>query len=420
MNALQSRIRYLLNQYATGAASPAEEEELFGLIGEGSQEDLLKSIMVSMMQEEVPTKGDKDQLEPLFKKILKKGLTEEHGQGTVLPLRVKKRMGRWKQLAVAASLLVVVGAGIVYYAGRPDAGQPGVVSRPVVEPDVAAPASTQAILTLSDGNVVSLDDAGQGALARQGTVTIVKLADGQIAYRPGGQNGTGDEIGYNTLTNPVGSKVVNITLADGTRVWLNAGSSLRYPAAFTGTRRQVEITGEAYFEVARMHLPAAGGRKDAVPFQVRTNEVAIEVLGTHFNINSYPDEGAIRTTLLEGSVKVHNEGQSVLLQPGQQAQVTPGKEINANGKIIKVNNPDLEEVMAWKNGRFSFQDADLESIMLQVARWYNLEVVYEDRIDDRYTVSVSRTVPLSQLFRFIEMSGGVDFTLEGKKVIVRK
>lgn len=243
-------------------------------------------------------------------------------------------------------------------------------------------------------------------LAQQGDVNVMKLSDGQIVYNPMDIQEHNGEVMYNTLTNPRGSKPVKIVLAEGSKVWLNTESSLRYPTAFTGTERKVEITGEAYFEVAH---------NDAMPFRVSVNAMEVEVLGTHFNINSYQEEKETRTTLLEGSIKVKAGSVSRIIKPGEQARV------HHNSKqALLISSPDIAEVMAWKEGRFSFSNADLETIMREMARWYNVEVEYKDQIKDRYTVNVSRDVPVSQLFQFIEMSGGVHFEVKDRKIVVRK
>ena len=422
MDALQGRIQYLLGQYANGVASQPEENELFTIMAEGRNDDLVKGVMRQMMQAEVPADMDKEKWGPVLRKILDDEKEISAGQAVVVPHKRTIKILNWRRVAAAASIIVLIGAGIVYYKGHQKVGQPGSSNQlaSVPEADIAPPSAANAVLTLSNGQVIMLDSAGKGTLARQGAVDIVKLSDGQIRYSSGTPEQAKGAVLYNTLTNPAGSKVVNITLEDGTKVWLNSKSSLRYPTAFTGELRQVEITGEAYFEVAQMSSPASKGQESRIPFQVKANEVSIQVLGTHFNINSYAEEKTIRTTLLEGSVRVSKDGQSVLLKPGQQAQVASLNESRTNRTSIKVDRPDVDEVMAWKNGRFSFQNADLETIMRQIARWYNVEVVYENKINDRYTVDVSRDVPVSQLFKFIEMSGGVVFTIDDKKVVVRK
>ncbi len=422
MKKIQDRLQYLLNQYTNGKSSSSEENELFALIDEAKNDDNIKHIMLTMMQDEEVTEMNKD-WEPVLKKILDTAEIAKTAPASVYDFSERKKVISWKSVAAAAAIIFFVSAGIFYFAFNQNADNPVVIKNQETLPsqDITPPNSSNAILTLSNGLVIILDSAGTGTLAQQGTVSVIKLADGQIAYNPQGvTEHLTDEIMYNTLTNPAGSKVVNITLEDGTKVWLNSKSSLRYPTAFKGKERKVEITGEAYFEVAHIPSPSAEDQQNAMLFHVSANGVDVQVLGTHFNINSYEEEGAVKTTLLEGSVKVNKDGKSVLLKPGQQAQVNFSKGSGSIDEPISINTPDLEEVMAWKNGKFSFQNTDLETIMRQMARWYNVEVVYKDKINDHYTVNVSRNVPVSQLFKFIEMSGGVRFTIEDKKIIVKK
>jgi len=245
-----------------------------------------------------------------------------------------------------------------------------------------------------------LDSLTSGTLAIQGKVNVIKTADGQIVY-----TGTGNEVEYNTLFNPRGSKAVALTLIDGTKVWMNAESSLRYFTSISNDERKVEITGECYFEAAHDALK---------PFIVKdvNRGTEVEVLGTHFNVNTYADEPEMKVTLLEGSVKILKGTLLSILKPGQQAQVS--------NDIKVVSGVNVDEVMAWKNGKFAYNNTDLETIMRQMARWYDVEVVYKNKITDKYTVTTERDVPVSQLFKYIEMSGGVHFTIDDRKITVTK
>ncbi|SHE54928.1 FecR family protein [Flavisolibacter ginsengisoli] len=301
-----------------------------------------------------------------------------------------------KWAAVAAVLLLLL-TGTYYFTANNRSKEVEVVkATPVI--DVPAPTSTKATLRLADGTEVNLDNAKYGSLARQGQVQIIKTADGQIAYQ-----GKGNEILYNTLINPRGSKVVAVSLSDGTKVWLNAESTLRYPTAFAGNERKVEISGEAYFEVAH------NAQK---PFYVTKGGMEIKVLGTHFNVNTYDDGSPASVTLLEGSVKVSNGGKQSMLIPGQQARM--------NGGIISiVDNVDMDQVLAWKNGKFQFgENTSIETIMNQVARWYNVQVEYKGTVTQHFWGSISRDVNVSQVLHKIESTGGVKFRIQGNKVLV--
>ncbi|MEO8415455.1 MAG: FecR domain-containing protein, partial [Ginsengibacter sp.] len=247
-----------------------------------------------------------------------------------------------------------------------------------------------------------IDSSGNGTLAVQGNVKIIKQSTGKISYA-GTENG---EVSYNTLSVPRGSKPLSLTLSDGSQVWINVGSSLTYPTAFTGNERRVKISGEAYFEVAH---------NAGKPFVVQHDGVTVSVLGTHFNVNTYEDETDERITLLEGSVRVDKSSVSHLLKPGQQARIN-----NNNNNDIKVmNDVNIDEVMAWKNGKFIFdENMDIAAIMRQVSRWYNVDIEYEGTITQRFWGSISKDVNVSQVLKILEATGGVKFKVEGNKIIV--
>jgi ferric-dicitrate binding protein FerR (iron transport regulator) len=229
----------------------------------------------------------------------------------------------------------------------------------------------------------------------------VKLANGEIVYKS--QTETIKEVSYNTLIVPRGSKVVSLTLADGSKIWMNAESSLTYPTAFIGKERSVELKGEAFFEIAS---------NKNMPFIVRKDDVGVQVFGTSFNVNAYEDEKTIDVTLLEGSVQVKKGTATTLLQPGQQAQV------NRAGSISLVEHADTEAAVAWKNGYFQFTGNDIKTVMRQIARWYNVDVEYHGTIPERkFAGQMDRSSNLSHVLKILEESN-VHFKTEGKKVIV--
>jgi transmembrane sensor len=276
-----------------------------------------------------------------------------------------------------------------------------------MQPADLLPGSNKAILKLADGSEIALDDSRKGKIARQQNVLIAKTENGQIVYQADdsqNQQLAKNITQYNAIITPRGGQY-EVVLPDGTRVWLNSASSLKYPTAFTGADRRVELSGEAYFEVAK---------NAAKPFFVKTGTQTVEVLGTHFNINSYTDEKAVKTTLLEGSVKVGSNADKfvVKLIPGEQA-------INAAGAINIVHDADIDEAMAWKNGKFLFRNTDLQTIMRQLSRWYDVDVEYQGVITERhYRGRISRNVPVSQVFEILKTSG-LNFTINGRKIIVR-
>lgn len=305
-----------------------------------------------------------------------------------LPEEGPRRISLWPKLAAAAVLLLSLSAGIIFYLSKTpvnsDAEQLAVAKTIV-------PGGNRAILTLDNGTEISLSDAKNGSLASQSGVNISKSKDGRLVYHLSNVNKPNS---YNTITTPYGGQY-QVVLPDGTNVWLNSGSSLRFPLTFDHlNERKVELKGEAYFEVAKQ-LKEEKGKQERVPFIVMTDKQEVEVLGTHFNVNAYTDEPAIRTTLLEGRVKVSEPAkvkEGVLLKPGEQAV------LKDRLSVLKVNT---EEVMSWKNGLFLFNDTDLKSVMRQASRWYNVDVVYDGNIPPTlFTGEVPRSVNAAA---FLEM-----------------
>lgn len=296
----------------------------------------------------------------------------------------------------AAAALVLIAAGTFFWQ-RSAVPETGMAARTETVND-AAPGTSKATLTLADGTVVPLD-SNMDRVLRQGAAAI-RQQGGLLSYDVQGETSV---VSYNTLKTPRGGQF-QVRLPDGTQVWLNAASSLRYPTAFQGEERLVEITGEAYFEVVK---------NAGMPFRVKVNgRAAIEVLGTDFNVNAYEDEAAIHTTLLKGSVRVSSGGHTAMLRPGQQAQI---------GKAISVkDDADLEKVMAWKNGVFNFHNAGLKEMMRQLSRWYDIEVVYSGQIPEReFWGKMGRNLTLSQVLKGLEGTG-VKFEIKdnGKKLVV--
>ncbi|OYW17833.1 MAG: hypothetical protein B7Z54_07360 [Sphingobacteriales bacterium 12-47-4] len=306
---------------------------------------------------------------------------------------------RWTRYVAAAAILLMIATGAWFFL-RQNPDQPNFPVARVQDPNFkndVLPGGDGAVLTLADGKQIVLDANTTGQLAQEGNTVLMGSA-GELRY-----TGTTTETLYNTLTTRKGQQYA-LALSDGTKVWLNAGSSIRYPVGFTGDTRVVEITGEAYFEVASQPL-AQSGKK---PFVVKVNDMEVTVLGTHFNINSYGDEVAIRTTLFEGSVRVNDK---LVLAPGQQSAYN-------KGQLQLVEQADLTGALAWKNGLFYFRSADIETVMRQVLRWYDIEVRYEGaRTKDRFNGGIPRTASLTELLSILKESR-VNFRLEGKVLTV--
>ncbi|OQP65382.1 hypothetical protein A3860_17095 [Niastella vici] len=331
----------------------------------------------------------------------------EHGWDVQLEREAKVTQLKWWRYVAAAVIILFVSLGI-YYLKKPGRALP---EAPVVVKAVqtdASPTTTHATLTLDNGKTIVLDSLTSGLLATQGATKVVKDANGKLLYSAEGKAIT-DKLIYNTLTVPKGSDVVYMQLSDGSRVWLNAQSSIRYPVAFNEEERKVEITGEAYFEVAKL-----SGKK----FVVSKGSMEVVVLGTKFNVNTYEDEADIKVTLLEGSVKVETETNGRrserIIKPGQQAV------LNAT-KIDVLDDVDLQQVMAWKEGKFVFNNTNIQLIMRQMERWYDLEPTRFEREEVKkweFNGEISRYSNASKVLQLLEKTGSVKFKLEGKKIVV--
>lgn len=404
-------IRSLFERYIAGAATEQEMEVLGDIVEQYSDEELSPVLeAVARNVQPNPALGAA-YWEALFLSILNKaGETIE--SAPVLPVhRVHVIHKRWFRWAAAAAIIFAIVTTAIIVSNIRHSGHSELVS--ASNQDVKAPAANKALVTLADGRIVSLDSLNNGLLAQQGSIKLVKLADGQIAYMSSADAKgprSGSEVIYNTISNPRGSKVIDMTLSDGSHVWLNAGSSIRFPIAFVGRERKVSITGEAYFEVAH---------HSNKPFYVSKGNIEVQVLGTHFNVNAYEDESGIRVTLLEGSVRVRRQdantaGSSVVIKPGEQVVSVPSEPLTVDTLV------NLQQVMAWKNGRFHFEGMDIKSVMRQLSRWYDVQVEFQAEIPYTVVAKISKDVPVSEVLRLLELTDAVHFKVEGKKIIVMK
>lgn len=312
-------------------------------------------------------------------------------------------------IAAAVAIILIVSTIYWYFNDKTEDSRLANTNKKQIH-DIKAPDTTKARITLANGQVIALDTLGNSTLAIEGNVNLVKTSDGQITYQGAAGSGIG-QVTYNILTNPRGSKIVNISLSDGTKVWLNNESTLRYPVVFNASERKVELTGEAYFEVA--HSLRSGKKRT---FVVTANKVTVEVLGTHFNVNNYTDENTAKVTLLEGSVKVNGKDkeQSVILKPGEQTSISLSSQPSHPISV------QTDQVMAWKNNTFYFNGENLKAIMKQLARYYNVEVEYEGNVTDKkFGGMISRNKNLNEVLNVLELSG-VHFRIEGNKIIVLK
>jgi hypothetical protein len=307
----------------------------------------------------------------------------------------------WKRVMIAAAILLLVGAGPYVWYLSTSGSVPFSTGSTAAAGEIKAPSSNKAILILASGEKVNLGNAAKGQVAKEGNSTIMKVGDGQLMYEGAMGRVGNDQLAYNTIFNPRGSKVMDVTLSDGSRVWLNAGSSLTYPAVFGDLERKVAVDGEAYFEIAY---------DKNRPFRVTKNEMLVVVLGTHFIVNAYDDEDQIAVTLLEGAVKVNKGMTFASLAPGQQAVVATGITVNSH--------VDVDAAIAWKDGLFSFQDSDLQGVLRQISRWYDVKVVYEGNTPSRkFEGEFQRDLNLSQVLKILERNN-IRYKLEGKAIVI--
>ena len=382
MDPSRTRLDYLLSRYKTGQASEEERREL--------------TVLLEQDWEQMASGKPVDHID--WQQMLTSIKREGRRETGIRPLRVFH--SGWFRAAAVILLFLGIAGGAYEYINRLKK-PPEARIMPAMPVDIN-PGENKAILTLSGGRKLILDSTAQDTLLTEGAATIAS-AKGRLAYKAG-SSATGAGVMYNTLTTPRGGQY-QLTLPDGTKVWLNAASSIKYPIAFNGRDRTVVVTGETYFEVAP--------RADQ-PFMVRSGETVVTALGTSFNINAYADEAIDKTSLLEGRIKVSKGSQTAVLAPGQQAQMDRGDII----QVAKMSNP--ASAIAWKNGYFAFEKADMQTVMRQLSRWYNFEVSYEGgkAPADNFWGDLKRDAKLSDILAVLAKSG-ISFTIkEGNKVLV--
>ena len=378
-----------------------QTEELFQYLGSHPQQS------ERLLQELAETYKDKMINAPLLKEEISqrmlKGLLTKINAAPVIPIE-QPSSGNWRKWAAAAAVLLLVGSITYLMIDH----QPKTIAKQVfvntqhTEKD-ALPGFDGAVLTTAGGNQIILDNTTNGVVSKEGNTEAIKQTN-QLVYNESSKALPEVET-YNTLRTMKGRKF-QLILADGTKVWLDAASSLTYPIAFTGMQRKVKATGQVYFEVAK---------DPAKPFIVEAAGTSVQVLGTHFNVNAYEDETTMKTTLLEGMIKITRDNNSSMLKPGQQAVIN----ISESGSI-KVNNAvDLDAVMAWKNGLFQFTNADLTTVLRQLSRWYDMDIVYEGKMPHReFEGKIGRDLNLSQVLKLLETLQ-VHFRIDGNKLIVQ-
>jgi len=403
----QDRLYYLLDRYIDETASADELDELKFLLNDRSHETIARDRLVDLLRQTEPLpEHSESRWQAILQEIMAETIdgplslvTADTAAERLVAAGRKPLSRRW--WSVAAALLIAATA--LWLLQRPDAKEKPQSGTATIRHD-HVPGGNVALLTLSDGSTITLDSAHDGVLAQQGNSSITKLKSGQLAYKT--LDTKSAAAVFNTLTTPRGGQY-RLILPDGSEVWLNAASSITYPTLFSGKERTVKITGEAYFEIVQ---------NAAMPFKVIINapigEQEVEVLGTNFNVKAYNDESAIITTLLEGSVRLSTKGVATLLRPGQQGTQ------QADGNIRMNPHADTEAAIAWKNGLFHFEHTDIQEVMRQLARWYNVDVVFEGRIpDEKFDGEITRNNNLTEVLRILQLSN-VHFRVDNNKVTV--
>ena len=391
MNANNERVSYLFNRFYEKTITDDEKKELFLLLNKFGDEEL------SELMGQAFNKLDKDTLVPddikateELNKILQ-SKTPTEGNKTVIYL--------WTKIAIAASFIIFLSFGIYFYLNKEVKMAPQIVKTSI--PADVRPGTNKATLTLSNGATIVLDTAKDGVLANQGSIVVHKTKDNQIIYTAKPDNSGKANAEVNKISTPRGGQF-QVVLPDGSKAWLNASSSISFPVTFNPDKREVNISGEVYFEVSKMHIP----------FIVKYDRGLVQVLGTHFNVMAYNNEAAAEVTLLEGSVKVSSGNANNIIKPGQQARLAGA------GEIEIADNVDVNAVTAWKNGVFLFKNTEIETVMRQISRWYDVDVKYEGKIPHtQITGKIARNVNASEILSMLSYTG-IHFKIEGKNIII--
>lgn len=378
----------LAHRFTSGTATD-EEKALLHQWFDAADKEEIEQVFLSRQETE-------DDVRTRMKARLQRAIEQDERGEQQAPRHIGQYV-RW--LAAAATLVVVSLTGLYFWNAHKS--RQAVESQPAttVSHNDLQPGGNKATLLLGDGSMVNLGAAKNGVI-RQVAGTLIDKKDGQLRYNVSAANPAPE---MNKIQTPRGGQY-QVILPDGTKVWLNAASSLTYPTAFTGVDRTVQLNGEAYFEVA--------GDKSK-PFKVMAGNMQVDVLGTHFNVMAYEDENMIKTTLLEGSVKVTNGGASHLLKPGQEGR------IERSSDAFKLLDVDANESIAWKNGVFQFGGASIETVMREIVRWYDVDVEYQGRTNEHFRGTISRSSNASEVFKMLELTGAVHFTIDKKKIIVK-
>ena len=398
-------VNFLLKKLIDGTLTESEKTELTATITRKQYKELFTSNLETLFLQQTGNREfDEKRFMPLVAGILKAdAIREEEGMASVNA--EESSVGRsWgkKIWWFIIPLIVLAAAAFYFFYYRSIATRSSVANNNLTVTNDVEPGRNKAVLTLSDGSTIDLDSAARGFLAQQGNAKVIKAPNGELRYNVSGE--TAPAHLFNTVTTPMGGQY-QLILSDGSRVKLNSFSSITYPTSFSGKDRSVTITGEAYFEIVK---------NPKIPFKVNVYDLEVEAVGTQFNINAYNDEQSIKTTLLTGSVQLTKNSVKRILQPAEQGK------FEKDGSFLLEKNIDTNEVMAWKNGMFEFNNVEVRTVLRQIARWYDVDIVYERGAPEKEVVfgDIRRNVKLSEVIKMLEKSA-ISCKIDGRKLIVK-
>jgi len=401
---MKNRVEILFEKFIKNECSVEEAQQIIELLADENENSAYSDMMLAQLAKKVENKEISAELNTKLDRILQQIIDSDPPVVNIENKPFLNLRSLYK-ITAAAVILIVFSFGLINYLNHKHKFALANNSKKDI-----APGGNKAVLILANGAKVTLDNAANGKIAQQAGVVITKTKSGQILYTVSASKADAADnvIAYNTIETPRGGQY-QVDLPDGTKVWLNAASSLRYPTRFAGNERKVELHGEGYFEVVK---------NNKMPFRVETLGQVVEDLGTHFNVEDYADDPASKTTLLEGKVKISKAANGKILATDTYKILKPGEQAIVNGNI-KIKNVDVDEVVAWKEGVFEFDNEDIGSIMRKVSRWYNVDVEYKGTpTNDGFGGEVSRSKNISAVLHILETTGAVHFKIEGRRIMV--
>lgn len=392
---------FLLQKHIAGTLTEAEKNELTEFISRRQNKEIITATLEELLSKEQPLpEFEENRFMPLLAGILKADAIEDKEEEADSTIGKRPVFSRKTIMLVLLAVIILGATGVYFYYFNPFASKTIHYNNDSILNEVR-PGGNIAVLTLSDGSTMVLDSADTGFVAQQGNAKIIKSANGELTYTVSGEPNSTSL--FNTITTPHGGQY-QVVLSDGSRVKLNSFSSITYPTTFVGKERRVTITGEAYFEIAK---------NVKMPFRVKAYDMEVEVMSTEFNINAYTEEPAIKTTLMKGILKLTNNEMMLMLHASQQGQ------FDKEGKFSVGKNIDTNEVIAWKNGYFQFNNTDVKTVMRQIGRWYNVDIVYEKgtHADQEVFGEIRRNVNLSEIIKMLKKNS-INCRLDGRSLIV--